>query len=161
MRRTLLTFIILCLTTLSFAQRMQDVTAEKEPLILKSIGSFYIGGEAEVQTKSEMGGFFPDGHLTVNQMYVSFMVPQKRKDSTSFVFIHGMNLSGKTYETTPDGRMGWSEYFLRKGYPVYVVDQVGIGRSGFNQAAYNKARNKEIEAAQQPVIVRISDENTR
>lgn len=161
MHKTLSTVIILCLTMQTFAQRMQDVTVEKEPLVLKSIGSFYVGGEGEVQTKSEMGGFFPDGHLTVNQMYVSFMVPQNRKDSTSFVFIHGMNLSGKTYETTPDGRMGWNEYFVRKGYPVYVVDQVGAGRSGFNQKNYNKVRNKEIEPNQQPGIVRISDENTK
>jgi len=140
---------------------MQDVSSEKEPLVLKTIGSFYVGGETEVQTKSEIGGFFPDGHLTVNQMYVSFMVPQKIKDSTSFVLIHGMNLSGKTYETTPDGRMGWNEYFVRKGYPVYVVDQVGIGRSGFNQKTYNSVRNKEIEPNQQPGIIRISDENAK
>src|SRR5918993_3973040 len=98
MHRTIFTFILLCLTTISFGQRMQDVVSEKEPLILKSVGSFYVGGEAEAQTKSEMGGFFPDGHLSVNQMYVSFMVPHRQKDSTSFVFIHGMNLSGKTYE---------------------------------------------------------------
>lgn len=159
MNRTLLTFIILCLSTVSFAQKLQDITTEKEPLVLKSIGSFYVGGEPEVQTKSEMGGFFPDGYLTVNQMYVNFMVPQKIKDSISFVLVHGMTLSGKTYETTPDGRMGWNEYFARKGYPVYVVDQVGIGRSGFNQKNYNRVRNKEIEPNQQAAIIRASDEN--
>ena len=145
MQMAVLMIIVLCLANISFAQKINDVTSEREPLVLKSIGSFYVGGEAEEQTRSEMGGFFPDGHLTVNQMYVNFMKPQKLKDSTSIVLIHGMNLSGKTYETTPDGRMGWNDYFVRKGYPVYVVDQVGIGRSGFNQKTYNRVRNKEIE----------------
>lgn len=119
-----------------------------------------LSSESEEQTKNEMGGFYPNGHVTVNQMYVNFMIPSKIKDSTSFVFIHGMNLSGKTYETLPDGTMGWNEYFARKGCAVYVVDQVGHGRSGFNQKKYNKAKNKEIELAQQPGIIRISDENT-
>lgn len=152
--------VILFLNIPSYAQQINDVVQEKEPLILKSIGSFYMGGEREVQTRNEMGGFYPEGHLTVNQMYVSFMVPQKMKDSTSFVFIHGMNLSGKTYETLPDGSMGWNEYFTRKGYAAYVVDQVGHGRSGFNAKNFNKARSKEIELNQQPAIIRISDENT-
>lgn len=161
MQRAVLIFILFCTTKISFAQNIQEVASEKEPLVLKSIGSFYVGGNTELQSKSEMGGFFPEGHLTVNQMYESFMVPQKRKDSFSFVFIHGMNLSGKTYETTSDGRMGWNEYFVRKGYPVYLVDQVGIGRSGFNQKHYNKVKNKALAPNEQPGIIRISDENTR
>jgi hypothetical protein len=36
--------------------------------------------------------------------------------------------------------MGWDEYFVRKGHPVYVPDQVGRGRSGFNQAVFNDVR---------------------
>src|SRR6202040_166860 len=30
---------------------------------------------------------------------------------------------------TPDGREGWAQYFLRRGYAVYVVDQVARGRA--------------------------------
>jgi len=36
--------------------------------------------------------------------------------------------------------MGWDEYFVRRGHPVYVPDQVGRGRSGFSQAVLNDAR---------------------
>jgi len=161
LKRILIAISVFCITTISYGQKISDIHFENKPLVLKSVGSFYVGGESEVQTKTEMGGFFPEGHVTVNQMYVNFMVPQQLKDSTSFVFIHGITLSGKTYETTPDGRMGWNEYFVRKGYATYVVDQVGIGRSGFNQKKYNKVRNKEIEPAQEPTIIRISDENTK
>lgn len=159
MQRAILIIAILFLSAVSYGQKLGDIITDEKPLVLKSIGSFYVGGEREVQTRAEMGGFFPDGHLTVNQMYVNFMIPQVWKDSISFVFIHGINLSGKTYETTPDGRMGWNEYFARKGYATYAVDQVGIGRSGFNQKTYNKTKSKEIEPTQQPAIIRISDEN--
>ena len=54
--------------------------------------------------------------------------------------------------------MGWDEYFVRKGHPVYVPDQVGRGRSGFNQAIYNDVRAGSSQAANQPVWLRFSDE---
>jgi len=142
------------------AQQLSQIQIAQQPLVLKAQGSFYVGGVKEQQSRTEMGNFFPEGHLTINQMYVNYMVPQERKGSLSFVFIHGMTLSGKTWETTPDGRMGWNEYFVRLGYPAYWVDQVGTGRSGFNQKTYNQVRSKSVEADKQPGMIRISDENT-
>ena len=82
----------------------------------------------------------PGGHITVNQMYVRYMVPQDGDRNVPVVMVHGATLTGKSWETTPDGRMGWDEYFVRKGHPVYVPDQVGRGRSGFNQAVLNDVR---------------------
>jgi hypothetical protein len=72
--------------------------------------------------------------------------------------VHGATLTGKSWETTPDGRMGWDEYFVRKGHPVYVPDQVGRGRSGFNQAVFNNVRAGSTPAASQPVWLRFGDE---
>jgi pimeloyl-ACP methyl ester carboxylesterase len=49
---------------------------------------------------------------------------------------------------TPDGRDGWGQYFLSKGYAIYIVDQVGRGRSPYVEAVYGtkKGRSpKEIE----------------
>ena len=37
---------------------------------------------------------------------------------------------------TPDGRDGWGQYFLSKGYAVYIMDQVGRGRSPYVEAVY-------------------------
>ena len=45
------------------------------------------------------------------------------------VMIHGGGQNGSNFTGTPDGREGWAQYFLRQGYAVYVVDQVGRGRS--------------------------------
>jgi pimeloyl-ACP methyl ester carboxylesterase len=91
-------------------------------------------------------------------MYVRYMVPQGGDGRVPVVMVHGATLTGKSWETTPDGRMGWDEYFVRKGHPVYVPDQVGRGRSGFKQAVYNDARAGTGAAATQPVWLRFSDE---
>ena len=44
---------------------------------------------------------------------------------------HGGGLTGVTYESTPDGREGWMNFFIRKGWDVYNSDAVERGRSGF------------------------------
>ena len=40
------------------------------------------------------------------------------------------------FETTPDGRPGWANYFATLGYAVYLVDQPGLGRSPFVEVEY-------------------------
>jgi pimeloyl-ACP methyl ester carboxylesterase len=140
------------------AQARKDVQTPDTPLVLKAQGSFFVGGEKSDQTDVELGNLGPAGHITVNQMYVRFMVPQEGADNVPVVMVHGATLTGKSWETTPDGRMGWDEYFVRKRHPVYVPDQVGRGRSGFNQAVFNNARAGKAPAANLPPWLRFSDE---
>ncbi len=127
------------------AQSFDSVQIPAEPLVLKSRGSFYVGGRMVEQTAAEIL-LGPSDSVTVDQMYVEFMVPNGRT-KMPIVLIHGATLSGKTYDTTPDGRMGWFEYLVRKGHPTYVVDQVGRARSGFNQAALNRRLAGDATAA--------------
>ena len=91
-------------------------------------------------------------------MYVRYMVPQGGDGNVPVVMVHGATLTGKSWETTPDGRMGWDEYFVRKGHPVYVPDQVGRGRSGFNQAVFNDVRAGSTPPGNLPNVLRFSDE---
>jgi pimeloyl-ACP methyl ester carboxylesterase len=140
------------------AQALADVRSPDTPLVLKAQGSFYVGGESVEQTRGQLGNLGPGGHVTINQMYVRFMVPQGGDGSVPVVMIHGATLTGKSWETTPDGRMGWDEYFVRKGHPVYVPDQVGRGRSGFNQAVLNDVRAGVATADRLPPWLRFSDE---
>jgi pimeloyl-ACP methyl ester carboxylesterase len=140
------------------AQGLIDLQTPESPLVLKSQGSFFVGGEKVAQTHVQLGSFGPPGHVTVNQMYVRYMVPQGSDGSVPVVMVHGMTLTGKTWETTPDGRMGWDEYFVRKGRPVYVTDQVSRGRSGFNQAVFNDVRAAAAPPNEQPPLRRFSDE---
>ena len=140
------------------AQALKDVQTPDAPLVLKAQGSFFVGGEKVEATKIELGDLGPGGHIAVNQMYVRFMVPQGGDGNVPVVMVHGATLTGKSWETTPDGRMGWDEYFVRKGHPVYVPDQVGRGRSGFNQAVFNDVRAGTTPPAKLPVWLRFSDE---
>lgn len=117
------------------AQTLKSIQTPAKPLVLKDRGSFFVGGRSVEQKAGEIL-LGPDDSVTVDQMYVEFMVPTG-KAKIPVVMIHGAGLSGKSYDTTPDGRMGWFEYFVRKSHPTYVVDQVGRARSGFNQAAIN------------------------
>jgi len=61
--------------------------------------------------------------------YVFYQKPVKAKKN-SIVFLHGYGQSGKSWESTPDGRDGFQNIFLEKGYSTYIVDQPRRGRAG-------------------------------
>ena len=112
-------------------------------LVLEREGSFFVNGQT-IETKypgaSLATGPADPGRVSVNQMYVQYRIPPAAK-AVPVVMVHGSNHSGVTYETTPDGREGWGTYFVRKGFPVYVVDHSGRGRSGFDPTPFNQARD--------------------
>ena len=122
------------------------------PLELQDEGSFFVNGQLTQSTHpgTAVGGISQPGTITVNQMYVQYRIP-KTVSGPAIVMVHGSGHTGATYETTPDGREGWATYFARKGFPVYVVDHSGRGRSGFNPTAINRAR-AEANAALLPDI---------
>jgi hypothetical protein len=53
--------------------------------------------------------------------------------------VHGSSHTAACLESTPDGREGWYPYFVRKGISVYLVDQAGRGRSGFDESVIHEA----------------------
>jgi hypothetical protein len=67
--------------------------------------------------------------------------------------VHGCCLSSKTWETTPDGRMGWNEYFLRKDRSVYLADQSSRARSGFDPSVINAVKAGTAPVSQLPNIL--------
>jgi pimeloyl-ACP methyl ester carboxylesterase len=110
------------------------------PLRLADEGSFFVGGKPLKIASPYYGstGMSGPGNIIVDQMYVQYRIPEQ-VTGPAIVLVHGSNHSGATFDTTPDGREGWATYFARKGFPVYVVDQVGRGRSGFNPTPVNEA----------------------
>lgn len=108
---------------------------------LADFGSFHVGGRwVEVSgrppEKIQVSAVTsidrdPNGRYLVEQLYVQYFSPAERRSETPVVLLHGGGLSGVCWETTPDGRPGWLHAFLRAGYPVYVIDNVERGRSGF------------------------------
>jgi pimeloyl-ACP methyl ester carboxylesterase len=124
------------------------------PLTIKEQGSFFVGGEHRT-ISAPATGVIPaqSGEITVNQMYVQYQIPLKGARHVPVVFVHGCCLSSKTWETTPDGRMGWSEYFVRKGRSVYLADQVSRARSGFDPTNFNAVHTGKLASAQMPGIL--------
>jgi pimeloyl-ACP methyl ester carboxylesterase len=110
------------------------------PIRLADEGSFFVGGKPLTIAQPYYGstGMSGPGNIIVDQMYVQYRIPEQ-VTGPPIVLVHGSNHSGATFDTTPDGREGWATYFARKGFPVYVVDHVGRGRSGFNPTPLNEA----------------------
>ncbi|KAK7061361.1 AB hydrolase-1 domain-containing protein [Favolaschia claudopus] len=76
--------------------------------------------------------YVPTGNSTsiaADQMYVEHLTPAKITRSLPLLFIHGQGMTGTNWLNTPDGRLGWADYFLSKGYEIYIVDQVARARS--------------------------------
>ena len=148
----------LALVTTATAQDFNDLRTPRSPLVLKAQGSFFVGGE--IVFRDGLLGEPIDhpvplsGKMAVNQMYVQYMIPSG-KVKVPVVMVHGGTLTGKSYETTPDGRMGWDEYFVRNGHAVYVADQVNRGRSGFDQSQINIVRSGIASPSTLPNILRL------
>ena len=119
-----------------------DLTA---PLVLKDQGSFFVGG-VETRTNATSGdpagqiGYPNTDVIKTGQMYVQFQAPKGEGAHAPIVLLHGCCLSAKTWEDTPDGRMGWAEYFVRRGHAVYLPDQSSRARSGFDATTINQVR---------------------
>ncbi|CCE11018.1 conserved exported hypothetical protein [Bradyrhizobium sp. STM 3843] len=121
-----------------------EAARAEEPIHLRDMGSFHVGGRlVEISGKPVKEVTFtaggvpakidPNGTYQVEQMYVQYFLPETEKGAYPLLLWHGGGLTGVTYETTPDGRQGWLNYFLRKGWSVYNSDAVERGRAGWAQ----------------------------
>ena len=94
---------------------------------------------AAVQTYFFVGGkYVKDGErqFMSGQMYVQQFSPVKVTHRWPVVMIHGTAQTGNNFLGTPDGRQGWANDFLAKGFSVYIVDQVGRARWGAAPESY-------------------------
>src|SRR5580693_1731436 len=132
---------------------------QPKPLVLAEQGSFFVGGVNKTLpappppaagAPPSRAPIFPGGDITINQMYVQYQIPVNGARHVPVVMVHGCCLSSKTWETTPDGRMGWSEYFVRQHRPVYLADQSGRARSGFDAAVFNDVRAGKVPPGSLP-----------
>jgi len=126
--------------------------AHADPLMIESQGSFFIGGhDVKSDALSGLSAYDAAGTVTVDQMYVHYQVPVAPK-GLPVTLIHGCCLTGKTWETTPDGRMGWDEFFVRAGFPTYVIDQVGRGRSAIDPTPMNEVKTGKRPPSDTPPV---------
>lgn len=103
---------------------------EAAPLVIADQGHFWVG----IRRMR-----LPHGQVATGQMFVQYQIPAELRHPYPVVMVHGGGGQGTDYLTTPDGRPGWAEYFLRHGFAVYVVDRPGFGRSPFVPEAYGQS----------------------
>jgi pimeloyl-ACP methyl ester carboxylesterase len=128
-----------------------DAAAQQDPegsIVLNKQGSFFVGGQTE--------NTGPNSDITIDQMYVQYQIPEGVGQHLPVVMIHGCCLSGKSWEETPDGRIGWNTYFLLRHHPVYVVDQVSRARSGFDATVFSQVRSGALPPSSLPAVLQVS-----
>lgn len=107
-----------------------------ELLVIKEQGSFAVGGTV-IQNTGKFDNYqfdnfkvFPEGQsYHGDHAYIFYQIPDEAR-KLPLVFLHGYGQSAKTWETTPDGREGFQNIFLRRKFPVYLVDQPRRGKAG-------------------------------
>jgi|SoiMethySBSTD1v2_1073268.scaffolds.fasta_scaffold14357_8 pimeloyl-ACP methyl ester carboxylesterase len=133
-------------------------TNSNQPLVLAKQGSFFVNEQNIASAFPSATGTPVPGHISAKGMYVQYEIPAARnRGAYPIIMVHGAGHTGKTYEETPDGRMGWAEYFVRRGIPVYVVDHSGRARSGFDPTPSNRAK-LESNPALIPSFVEFTNE---
>jgi hypothetical protein len=135
---------------------------KRPPIVLKAHGIFWAGGkivkrsQAGTENAGDRKGLpFAEQEISVGQAYVEYFVPQRLRAGRAtvpIVLVPGGTLIGAHFLTTPDGREGWADYFIRRGFPVYIVDPPGRGRAGFDPDAFNNVRAGLAAPATQPRI---------
>jgi pimeloyl-ACP methyl ester carboxylesterase len=103
-------------------------------LVIREQGSFSAGGtviSSEGEFDPNVPWFMPQGGQTRHGDHadVFYQIPVEAR-KYAMVFLHGYGQSRRSWQTTADGREGFANIFLRKGYSVYLVDQPGRGEAG-------------------------------
>ena len=136
-------FGALAIAAIAIAACTGQVSKEPQGLVIEKQGVFSSGGRV---TEAIPGEFDP----TQNWM------DQERKGTTThvdhantfyqipaggngrpMVFLHGYGQTRTGWQATPDGREGWSDIFLKKGYSVFLVDQPRRGAAGATEEIVN------------------------
>jgi hypothetical protein len=109
----------------------QGDDAMAEPLVIQEQGSFAVGGRVITRPgKFDPVKMTPEGQtIHGDHAYVFYQIPVHPR-KLPLVLWHGYGQFSKTWETTPDGREGFQNILLRRGFPVYVIDQPRRGNAG-------------------------------
>lgn len=112
----------------------RDSTNDGDVLMIADQGIFSAGGT----TVTSEGTFDPENHWEesgagqtahVDHANVLYQVPAE-ETGLPMVFLHGYGQSRMGWMTTPDGRKGWSDMFLRMGHSVWLIDEPHRGEAG-------------------------------
>ena len=103
----------------------EDTPTSPGPLVIGAQGSFAAGGTVVITP-----GVFDPVHPTDpagqtlhgDHVRVSYQIPADAL-ALPLVLWHGYGVDGTCWDTTPDGREGFRDIFLRRRRAVYILDQ--------------------------------------
>lgn len=128
----LLRYIALLLVVAFLATACATVSGNgNNSLFIQEQGSFAVGGTVVTAPGTyELNSRAPEGQTYHgDHAYVFYQVPEKAR-KLPLVLWHGFGQFSKTWESTPDGREGYQNLFLRRDCSVYVIDQPRRGNAG-------------------------------
>lgn len=137
-RKTLLLNVTVGLTVLTFIsacngeRSAQTTDASSSAIVLQDQGGFAVGGrQVKHEGTFDMAHCYePEGQTAYgDHAYVLYQKPVNAR-KYPLVFLHGGSMTKRCWSSTPDGRDGFQNIFLRKGYSVYLMDQPRNGESG-------------------------------
>lgn len=130
-RKSLIVIMMILAISLASSWAMAGGNNKSAPLVIQEQGSFAVGGTV-VTTPGTFDPIklSPEGQtFHGDHAYVSYQIPVNAR-KLPLVLWHGFGQFSKTWETTPDGREGFQNIFLRRGFGVYLVDQPRRGNAG-------------------------------
>ena len=116
------------------ATEAPEAALDPDWIVLADQGMFSAGGT----TITAEGAFDPEDQWEatgagqtahVDHANVLYQIPAEER-GLPMVFLHGYGQSRMGWMTTPDGREGWSDMFLRMGHSVFLIDQPRRGEAG-------------------------------
>ncbi|SDH24530.1 ABC-type nitrate/sulfonate/bicarbonate transport system, substrate-binding protein [Paraburkholderia steynii] len=125
-------------------QRVTDDSflTQSQNLTVRSTGNFFIGGAPKVVSGLATQDIHvvrdapplrvdSNGTYIAGQVYVEFTKLARPRFPFPILFLNGGTFTGAMWQTTPDGRPGWSAYFQHAGFDTYLTDAVGKGRASW------------------------------
>lgn len=117
-------------------EQVSSVSEDESFLCIARQGMFSAGGTV---TEAVEGEYDPAANWLdapragntahVDHANVLYQIPAG-ENSNPIVYLHGYGQSRMGWMTTPDGREGWSDIFLKKGHAAFLVDQPRRGEAG-------------------------------
>ena len=101
------------------AVKAADSTAMK----LADFGNFWVGTKVKDM---------PYGQIADAATFVQYLIPAQQRHQTPVVLVHGGSAQMLHYMGNGDGVAGWAHYYVQAGYPVYLIDRPGHGRSVYH-----------------------------
>jgi hypothetical protein len=123
---------VLTVSVLASGSVLAKDAGKQAPITIQEQGSFAVGGKVatnpgqfdKLKPSNPAGQTYHGDHL-----YAFYQIPENAR-ALPLVMWHGAGQFSKTWETTPDGREGFQNIFLRRGFSTYLIDQPRRGDAG-------------------------------